>query len=268
MYIAVEKGVRIFVHDLNPGAGSHPAVFIHGWPVNHRMFEYQLNVLPHYGLRCIALDLRGFGRSDKPWHGYSYDRLADDVHAVLESLQVENAALVGFSIGGAVAIRYMARYGGSRVAKLALAAAAAPVFTSRPDYPYGLPASQVDDLIRQTYRDRPKMLAGFGEMFFHRSVSRDFFNWFQGLGFEASSHGIIQGLISLRDEDLRGDLEQIRVPTVIFHGVHDRVVPFPSGQALQQGIAGSRLFPFADSGHGLFYDEMDTFNAALLGFLK
>jgi non-heme chloroperoxidase len=103
MYIEVEKDIRVFISDLNPGQGTRPVVFLHGWPANHRMFEYQYNVLPLYGFRCIGIDLRGFGMSDKPWHGYSYDRLADDLSAVLESLQLEEAALVGFSIGGAIA---------------------------------------------------------------------------------------------------------------------------------------------------------------------
>jgi non-heme chloroperoxidase len=268
MYIEVEKGVRIFVHDLNPGEGSRPVLFLHGWPVNHKMFEYQYNVLPHYGFRCFGLDLRGFGWSDKPWHGYSYDRLADDLNAVLEVLQLEETALVGFSLGGAVSIRYMARHGGRRIARLALVAAAAPVFTKRPNYPYGLPVEQVSGLIRQTYKDRPQMLTGFGGMFFNRNVSPELSDWLHNLGLEASSHATIQCAVSLRDEDLRGDLERIRVPTAIFHGLHDQIVPFPSAQALQRGIAGSRLYRFDNSGHGVFYDEMDPFNAALLGFLR
>lgn len=268
MDIEVERGVRVFVQDLNPGEGSRPVVFLHGWPVNHKMFEYQYNVLPHYGFRCIGLDLRGYGSSDKPWSGYSYDRLADDLYAVLEMLQLNEVALVGFSVGGAISIRYIARYGGRRVAKLALVAAAAPVFTRRPDYPYGLPVEQVNELIRQTYRDRPQMLAGFGGMFFNRNVSPAFSGWFHSLGLEASSHATIQLAASLRDEDLRGDLDRIRVPTAIFHGFHDRVVPFPSAQVLQQGIAGSQLYRFDNSGHGVFYDELEPFNAALLGFLR
>ncbi|WJH35932.1 alpha/beta hydrolase [Paenibacillus sp. CC-CFT747] len=268
MFLEVEKGVRLFVQDLNPGAGSRPVVWVHGWPANHRMFEYQLNVFPQRGYRCIALDLRGFGQSDKPWHGYSYDRLADDLAAVLDTLQVENAALVGFSIGGAISIRYMARHSGHRIGRLALVDAAAPVFVKRPDYPFGLPVSQVNDLIRETYHNRPRMLAEFGGMFFNRNLGPELLGWFQGLGLEAASYATIQCLVSLRDEDLRPDLEKIRVPTGIFHGVHDRIVPFPSAQVLHKEIPGSRLYPFANSGHGVVIDEMEAFNATLLAFLQ
>jgi non-heme chloroperoxidase len=190
------------------------------------------------------------------------------LRAVLETLQLEEAALVGFSIGGAISIRYMARHGGRRVGRLALVDAAAPVFTRRPDYPFGLPVEQVNDLIRQTYGNRPRMLTGFGEMFFNRNIGPDLLNWFHGLGMEASSYATIQALISLRDEDLRQDLGKIHVPTGIFHGVHDQIVPFASAQALQRGIAGSFLHPFNNSGHGVVIDEMDAFNIALLRFLQ
>ncbi len=268
MYIEVEKGVRIFVQDLDPGKGGRPVVFLHGWPANHKMFEYQFNVLPEYGFRCLGLDQRGFGQSDKPWHGYSYDRLADDLYAVLDALQLEDAALVGFSIGGAISIRYVARHGGRRIGRLALVDAAAPVFTNRPDYPYALPVEQVNDLIRQTYKDRPQMLAGFRRLFFNRNIGPDLLNWFHSLGLEASSHATIKCLVSLRDEDLRNDLGRIHVPTAIFHGVHDRIVPFPNALMMQRGIAGSRLYPFYNSGHGVVIDETDEFNAALLRFLQ
>jgi len=93
-------------------------------------------------------------------------------------------------------------------------------------------------------------------------------DWFHNLGLEGSSHATIQCLVSLRDEDLRSDLGQIHVPTAIFHGVHDRIVPFPSALVLQREIAGSHVYPFYNSGHGVVIDEMDAFNAALLRFLQ
>ena len=116
-----------FVQDVNPGPGSKTVFFVHGWPLNHQMYQYQLNVLPQHGFRCIAMDIRGNGQSDKPWTGYTYDRLADDIAIVLEALQVENATLVGFSVGGALSIRYMSRYNGQRISKLVLVDAVSPL---------------------------------------------------------------------------------------------------------------------------------------------
>lgn len=265
-YIPVEHGVKLFVEDLDPGEGK-PVVFLHGWPVNHKMFEYQFDVLPQLGFRCIGLDLRGFGRSDRPWDGYGYDRLADDLRIVVDALGLTEFALVGFSVGGAIAIRYMARHAGHGVTKLALLGAAAPVFAQRSDFALGLPVYEVKRLIEQTYTDRPKMLEGVGELFFARAVTQRLSDWFHGLGLEAAGHATVAVLRSLWAEDLRGDLAAIRVPTLICHGVQDRICPFPLAEALQAGIEGSTLVPFPFSGHGLFYCEGDTLNRELARFL-
>jgi len=114
------------------------------------MFEYKFTELPKHGYRCIGIDLRGFGDSDKPYDGYNYDTVADDLKAVLDTLNLQNVVLAGFSMGGAIAIHYMARHEGSRIAKLVLLGAAAPCFTKREDYPFGIDSSAVDDLNRQT----------------------------------------------------------------------------------------------------------------------
>ncbi|CAM4408200.1 hypothetical protein PAAL109150_25470 [Paenibacillus alkaliterrae] len=93
-YVEVEPGVNIYVEDVNPSSAK-TILFIHGWPANHKLFEYQFDVLPALGYRCIGIDLRGFGKSDKPWLGYSYDRLADDVRAVVDALKLQSFTLVG-----------------------------------------------------------------------------------------------------------------------------------------------------------------------------
>lgn len=266
-YIEVEKGVNIFISDLNPGT-EKTVLFIHGWPVNSNMFEYQFNQLPQCGFRCIGMDLRGFGRSDRPWEGYSYNRLADDIRSVIDTLGLENITLLGFSMGGAISIRYMARHSGYGVSKLALVSAAAPVFTQRPGYPFGLPIAEVNKLILQTYTDRPKMLSDFGSKFFASNISPQFRSWFHGLGLEAAGHATALTAITLRDEDLRKDLQQIFVPTAIFHGIYDQIVPFTSAQQTHQYIRGSVLIPFQYSGHGVFYDELNRFNQLLLQFLS
>ena len=123
--LRVEPGVNLYVEDINPG-GSKTIVFLHGWPLSHKQFEYQFDVLPAMGYRCIGIDWRGFGNSDKPMSGYTYNRLADDIRTVVGALQLDNFTLVGHSTGGAIAIRYMSRYNGYGVSKLVLIDAAAP----------------------------------------------------------------------------------------------------------------------------------------------
>lgn len=266
-WIEVEKGVRLFVQDINP-RGKRTVFLIHGWPVNHRMFEYQLDVLPKYGFRCVAVDLRGFGNSSMPWGGYGYDRMAEDIHTVIREMKLNQIILAGFSMGGAIAIRYMARYAGYKVEKLALLAAAAPSFVQRPGFPYGQLPETVDSIIELAYKDRPQMVTEFGEMFFASEVTPSFRTWFQSLGFDASGHGTIQTAVTLREEDLRQDLGKIRVPTGIFHGKQDKLCPFALAEAMKQGIPNSVLYPFENSGHAIFYDELERFNGELIHFME
>jgi len=169
------------------------------------MFEYQFTELPKHGYRCIGIDLWGFGDSDKPWDGYNYNSMADDVKAVLDTLNLQNVALVGFSMGGAIAIHYIARHQGSHISKLVLLGAAAPCFTKREDFPYGIDKSAVDGLIQQTYRERPSMLKNFSEIFFAdpEKLSSEFKIWNLSLGLSASAYATIQCAIELRDADLR-----------------------------------------------------------------
>lgn len=265
-YIPVEPSVQLYVEDINPGS-EKTILFIHGWPINHKMFEYQINQFPKRGYRCVSLDLRGFGISDRPWSGFSYDRLADDIHEVIKALQLSDITLAGFSVGGAIVIRYMARHHGAQVAKLALVSAAAPSFLQRPGFPHGQTRETVNQLIEQTYKDRPHMLNEFGNMFFARYKTEDFKEWFKGLGLAASGHATAEVLVSLRDEDLRDDLAKIEVPTTIFHGVQDQICPYPLAEAMHAGIRGSTLIPFELSGHGLYHDELETFNQEFLRFL-
>ncbi len=180
----VEPEVNVFVEDLNPESDK-VILFLHGWPGSHELFEYQFNKLPKMGFRCIGLDQRGFGKSDKPYSGYDYNRLSDDVRAVIETLQLRNITLAGHSTGGAIAVRYMARHRGHGVSKLVLCAAAAPSLIQRPYFPHGLERKEVEDIIHQIYSDRPAMLKNFGSMFFYQYITEGLSDWFFHLGLQA-----------------------------------------------------------------------------------
>ena len=237
-YVKVEPNVKVYVEDLNP-EGKRTIVFLHGWPGNHNLFEYQFNQLPKLGYRCIGIDQRGFGKSDKPYGGYDYDRLSDDVRCVVNGLKLHDFILAGHSTGGAIAIRYMSRHKGYGVSKLALFAAAAPSLIKRPNFPYGLEKEDVIKIIEGTYTDRPKMLSDFGDTFFFQHISKPF-----------------------------SDLAEINVPTLIIHGIHDKVVPFQLGKVQNQSIRNSKLLPFEFSGHASFYDQRDRFNEELVKFIE
>jgi non-heme chloroperoxidase len=164
-YYVKANHINIYVEDLRPEC-QKVILFLHGWPGNHHLFEYQFNRLPKYGYRCIGMDIRGFGKSDKPFSGYDYDTLADDVRGVVEALGLRDFTLVGHSTGGAIAARYMGRHQGYGVSKLVLVAAAAPSLIRRTNFPYGVEKETILQIIKDTYRDRPRMLRDFGDRFF------------------------------------------------------------------------------------------------------
>ena len=253
-FVFVEPGVKLYIEDLNP-AGSKTLLFIHGWPLSHKQFEYQYNVLPAMGFRCIGMDWRGFGESDKPVHGYTFDRLADDVRIVIDTLQLSDVTLVGHSTGGAIAIRYVTRHKGHGVSKLVLVDAAAPT---------GFTKEKADQLLTETLNDRPKMMRGVTDTFFFQYISEPFAEWFNQMGFQAAGWSTAAVIVMLRDENLYADLPAITVPTYIVHGVHDKVIPFTQAQDLKQRIANSSLIPFHYSGHGPFWEEQEKFNQLLL----
>jgi non-heme chloroperoxidase len=152
---------------------------------------------------------------------------------------------------------------------LALLGAAAPCFTKREDFPFGIPKSAVDDLIQQTYADRPSMLKNFSEIFFAnpQKLSPEFKIWNLNLGLAASAHATIQCAVELRDRDLRGDLANIRIPALILHGSDDKVCLFDLARDMHDGIKNSELVSIDKAGHGFYYEEKDRVNAELIRFI-
>lgn len=276
-FVKVDDGASIYVEDtanVNRAndAGGKPVLFIHGWPLSHKMFEYQFMELHKNGYRCIGIDLRGFGRSDKPWTSYDYDLFADDIKQVMTALNLQGVTLVGFSMGGAILMHYVAKHHSDRVSKAVFMGAAAPCFTKRKDYPYGLEKSACDGLIAQSKQDRPKMVSDFGKMFFRdeNSQSQEMAKWLFSINMEASPYATVKCLEELRDADLRNDMQvvsQRNLQVAIFHGMHDKVCPFDFAKVMNQGIKGSRLIQFDESGHGLNIEEKEKTNEELMRFI-
>jgi pimeloyl-ACP methyl ester carboxylesterase len=234
------------------------------------MYEYQYNALVQNGFRVVGITLRGFGKSDKPYGPYNYEVYADDIKVVLDKLKIEQAVLGGFSMGGAISIHYVAKYNGAHVSKLALFGAAAPVWTKRNDYPYGFTTETVNDLIQLSLTNRPALLENFGKIFTatESALPSGLGNWLGSINLEASPYATTQSLIALRDTDLRPELRKIKIPTAIFHGVKDKICEFSLAEQMQHGIQNSYIVRFENSGHGLFLEEREKFNAELIKFAK
>jgi pimeloyl-ACP methyl ester carboxylesterase len=267
-YIEVEPNVQLHVTDLGEGK---PVVLIHGWPLSDAMYEYQYAALVDKGYRVTGITLRGFGLSDKPGGAYNYDVFADDIKVVLEKLKVEGATIGGFSMGGATVIHYVAKYNGAHVSKLALFGAAAPAWTKRDDFNYGLWTKQdVNGLIELNNTNRPQLLETFGKIFpaDEKSVSAGHGAWLGTIQAQASPYAMAEGLKTLRDSDLRDDLKKIKIPTLILHGKFDKICSFDLAEQMHALVPQSKLVPFEKSGHALFIEELEKFNTELLNFIK
>lgn len=266
-YVEVEKNVNLHVTDLGEGK---TVVLIHGWPLSDAMYEYQYHDLVAKGFRVLGITLRGFGKSDKPYGKYDYDVYADDIKVVLDKLNIEDATLGGFSMGGAIAIHYVTKYNAAHINKLALFGAAAPIWTKRDDYPFGFSKDDVNGLIQLSTTNRPQLLENFGKIFgaSETALPIGLGNWLGGINFEASPYATTQSLIALRETDLRSELPKIKIPTAIFHGLQDKICEFALAEQMHKGIKNSYIVKFENSGHGLFLEELEKFNAELVSFIQ
>jgi len=267
-YVEVAPNVKLHITDLGEG---QPVILIHGYPLSDASWEYQYHALVKAGYRVIGITLRGFGQSDKPYGKYNYDQFADDIKVVLDKLDIKDAAIGGHSMGGAIALHYVAKYNGAHINKLALFSAAAPCHTKKADYPYPLFTKEdITKWVELNNTDRPALLSTLGQYFTltPTSVSSGIGAWLGGIEIQSSAYAMEQALISLRDEDLRGDLPKIKVPTLIFNAKEDKIVAFALAEQMNKAIAGSKLVAFDKSGHASFIEEKDKFNDEFIKFLK
>lgn len=255
------------------GSG-HPIVFIHGWPLDHQMWEYQTRVLPSMGFRCIAYDRRGFGKSDKPFSGYSYDTFADDLKAVLDHLDLHDVTLVGFSMGGGEVVRYFSRHGGHRISKAVLLASIAPFTLKTDDNPDGVPQEAFNEMIKSLEADRGDFLAGLLKIFYgftenKRPVSDALLNWNLALAMQASPKATIDCVHAFGETDFRSEMDHVKVPTLIIHGDADNMVPIkPTSEHASKLIPNAVYKVYEGASHGLPVTEKDKFNADLVEFIR
>ena len=263
--------VNLYYEDWGSG---NPVVLIHGWPLDHQMWEHQMRVLPEMGLRCIAYDRRGFGKSDKPWSGYDYDTFADDLKAVLDQLDLQNVTLVGFSMGGGEVVRYFSRHGGNRVSKVVLLSSIAPFTLQTEDNPDGVPMETLEEMIDNLQEDRPAFLSGFGKMFYgvniiSHQVSQATLDWNLSLAMQASPKATIECVHAFGETDFRAEMRTINVPALVIHGGADKIVPIEAtGERASQLIKDAKYVVYDDAPHGLFITEKEQLTADLLEFIE
>ena len=269
-YITATDGTSLHVKDM--GAGK-PVVLIHGWPLTGDMWEKQTLALVEAGYRVITYDRRGFGQSGHPVDCYDYDTFADDLAVILEQLDLWDATLVGFSMGGGEVARYLSRHGRSRISKAVLLASVVPFLLKTSDNPKGVDIAVLDGIKQKIRQDRFGFLKDFipdfyGVSMIHHPVSQGVLDWSFLLASMASPMATLDCVDAWGTTDFRPDLQAFTVPTLVIHGTGDSTVPAEiSGEKAAAAIPGSTWISYEGAPHGLFMTHAERVNEDLLRFL-
>ena len=269
--ITTTDGTQIFYKDW--GAGR-PVVLSHGWPLNADAWDDQMWFLASRGLRCIAHDRRGHGRSSQPWTGNDLDTYADDLSALMEALDLRDAVMIGHSTGGGEVARYLGRYGTKRVAKAALVSAIPPLMLKTAANPGGLPIEVFDGIRAGLIADRSQYYRELAAPFYGANrpgskVSQGVKDAFWMWSMQAGIAGAYQCIKAFSETDLTEDIKQIDIPTLVLHGDDDQIVPITDSALLSSKLirkATLKVYPGAP--HGLMATHRDQFNSDLLGFIQ
>lgn len=270
--VRTDDGTEIFYKDWGTG---QPVVFSHGWPLNADAWDEQLRLVADHGMRGIAHDRRGHGRSGQPWNGNDMDTYADDLAELFETLNLKDAILVGHSTGGGEVTRFIGRHGSSRVAKAVLLGAVPPLMLKTEANPEGLPKEVFDGIRNGIEEDRSQ---------FYKTLSDSFYG-FNRLG-AATSQGIRDAfwLMSMQvglkaaydcvkafsETDFTEDLKRFDIPTLIAHGDDDQIVPIAAAALKSAKLvkgATLRVYPGAPHGLAMLNAFKNDFHTDLLTFI-
>lgn len=273
-YITVgqENSVDVELYYTDQGSGQ-PVVLIHGYPLNGESWGKQAGALLDAGYRVIAYDRRGFGASTKTSGGYDYDTFASDLNGLMDALDLQDAVLVGFSMGTGEVARYLSTYGSQRVAAAAFLGSLEPYLLKTDDNPDGVDYSVFQGMKDQVRKDRFAFLGTFAKAFYgvgwvSSPVSQELLDWTFVLGLMASPKATIDCIDAFGTTDFRPDLAAFTMPTLIIHGTADKTVPIdPTGRAAARGIPHAALIEYDGEPHGLFATAPQRLNEDLLRFL-
>jgi non-heme chloroperoxidase len=267
-FIETADRVRIAYSDW----GNGPAiVFVHAWALPSSMWDYQIAALSQQGLRCIAYDRRGHGRSSRPGSGYDCDTLADDLSALLTQLDLSGVTLVSHSFGSAEVVRYLTRHGAGRIARIVMIAPAAlPFVMKTEDNPNGIPQAQLEFFRNKVLQaDFPKWLEGGKRAFFAVDISPSLQDWIKELMLTTPLPVALETSRQVTSTDFRKELPGISVPTLIIHGDNDASAPIDfNGRPTAMSIPKAELRVYEGAAHGLFLTHKDRLNADIAGFVK
>jgi non-heme chloroperoxidase len=267
-FVECADGTKLAYTDWGTG---RPVVFVHAWALPSQMWDYQRGPLSEQGLRCIAYDRRGHGRSSVPNGGYDCDNLADDLATLLDELDLHGVTLVSHSFGSGEVVRYLTRHGAGRIEKIALIAPAATPFVMKTaDNPNGIPPEQLEFFRSKILQqDFPKWLEDGKKAFFTADTSPGLQNWVMALMLTTPLQVAIECSRQITSTDFRAELPKINLPTLIIHGDKDVSAPIDTtGRPTAALIPHAQFRVYEGAPHGLFLTHKERLNADLLGFIK
>jgi non-heme chloroperoxidase len=269
--ITTKDGTEIYYKDWGKG----PVVtFSHGWPLSSDAWDGQMLFLAQNGFRVVAHDRRGHGRSSQASSANDMDGYADDLAAVIEALDLKDATLVGHSTGGGEVVRYIARHGTKRVAKVVLIAAVPPIMLKSATNPEGLPMEVFDGMRSGLFKDRSQFYKDLATQFYGANrpgakVSQGVLDQFWLWSMQAGLKNAYESIKAFSETDFTEDLKKIDVPTLVMHGEDDQIVPVKdSAKKSTRLIKGAKDIYYPGAPHGLTATLQDQVNADLLSFLK
>jgi len=272
-HLTVDSKIRLFYKDWLPmsSSGKRPrnVLFVHSWALNSDMWQYQMNFLCERGIRTLAYDRRGHGRSTDSGSGYDFDSLADDMSTFIEQLDLREVILVGHSMGCAEIVRYLSRHGDSRVARIALVAPSLPFSLKTADNPQGIDQRALYQVRSAISHDFPKWLAENAPHFFRSDTTPGIIDWGIGMCYLTSMRALIGTNIADTETDFRAELHHIRRPTLVIHGDSDEMAPLDfCGRRTAALVPGSSLKVYEGAPHGVFITHMNRLNEDLESFIR
>ena len=266
-YLQTSDRTTLFYKDW--GTGDTAVVFVHGWPLHSDMWQYQMLHLASAGVRTIAYDQRGCGRSTDPGAGYDFDSLADDLGSVIDQLGLRRVVLVGHSIGAGQIVRYISRHGSDKVSGTVLLAASLPYIQRSPDNPDGIDPARFEHLRMLIRTDVPKRLCDAAKRIFVPETSSEMVQWGVRMCTENSIWALTQTNHTDVETDFRSELPKVKVRTLVIHGDADRTCPLETtGRRVARLIPGAELHLYEGAPHGLFVTHMERLNNDLLAFVR
>jgi non-heme chloroperoxidase len=272
-YITTDPTVRLFYKDWHALASSsrpntHTALFLHTWVLNSDIWQYQMNYLHGLGMRTLAYDRRGHGRSSDPGFSYGYDALAKDLATLIEQLDLRDIVLVGHSMAGGEIVRYLSTYGDARVSRIVLVAPSLPFALKTDDNPTGVPRTELLAVREAVAHDFPQYTRSIARRFFGPNVTDSTVDWAVRMCDLSSLPALVGTHIADTETDFRAELPLIKKPTLIIHGDSDELAPLANtSERVRRMISQSRLRVYKDGPHGLMISHLDQLNRDLQAFI-